>query len=121
MASYTTKRKNLTGKQIKAIELLVYKDMLKQEIAEEVGVSTTTFSMWMRKEEFQEALKEEMHRGFKDMATKARRRLNDLMDSPIDGVALGACKEVLNKAGYLETQKVENTITNKEINIEITD
>lgn len=117
----SSKRKNLTSKQIRAIELLVYTDMLKQEIAEEVGVSTTTFSIWMRKEHFQEAIKEEMHRGFKEMATKARRKLGQLMDSEVDSVALGACKEVLNKAGYLETQKVENTITNKEINIEITD
>lgn len=55
------------------------------------------------------------------MATKARRKLGQLIDSDNDSVSLGACKEVLNKAGYLETQKVENTITNKEITIEITD
>ena len=115
------KRKNLTSKQIRAIELLVYTDMLKQEIAEEVGVSTTTFSIWMRKEHFQDALKEEMHRGFKEMATKARRKLGQLMDSEVDSVALSASKDVLDRAGYGATQKVENTITNKEINIEITD
>lgn len=115
------KRKNLTSKQIQAIECLVYTDMKKHEIAEEVGVSNTTFSIWLRKEHFQEALKEEMHRGFREMATKARRKLGQLIDSDNDSVSLGACKEVLNKAGYLETQRVENTITNKEINIEITD
>lgn len=41
----SSKRKNLTSKQIQAIECLVYTDMKKHEIAEEVGVSNTTFSI----------------------------------------------------------------------------
>ena len=109
----------LTNKQLKAVEMLVYTTMQKQEIAQELKVSNGTISQWLRKEEFQQAITDEMRRGFVDIAYKARRRLSDLVDSPNEQVALGAIREALNKAGYQETQKVEQTI--REINIEITE
>ena len=89
---------------------MVYTDMQKQEIAEELNVSGTTISRWQDREDFQEELRNEMHRGFNSLAIKARKKLDQLIDSKNDGVALGACKEVLNKAGYMETQKVEQKI-----------
>lgn len=104
---------------LKCIELMVYTDMQKQEIAKELGVANNAISRWMNREDFQEALKDEMHKGFSSLAVKARRKLDKLIDSNNDGVALGACKEVLNKAGYMETQKVEqklDTVIN--VNIE---
>ena len=109
----------LSPKQLKAVEMLVYTSMQKQEIAAELKVSNGTISQWLRKEEFQHAINEEMRRGFVDIAYKARRRLSDLVDSQNEQVALGAIREALNKAGYQETQKVEQTI--REINIEITE
>ena len=109
----------LTNKQLKAVEMLVYTTMLKQEIAAELKVSNGTISQWLKKEEFQQAITDEMRRGFVDIAYKARRRLADLVDSPNEQVALGAIKEALNKAGYQETQVIEQTI--REINIEITE
>lgn len=73
----------------------------------------------MAREDFQKALQEEMQRGFKDLAVKARKKLGQLIDSPNDGVALGACKEVLNKAGYMETQKIDaNVETTINVSIE---
>lgn len=109
----------LTNKQLKAVEMLVYTTMQKQEIAEELKVSRATVSQWVKKEEFQQAITDEMKRGFVDIAYKARRRLSELVDSPNEQVALGAIKEALNKAGYQETQKIEQTV--REINIEITE
>ena len=100
----------LNAKMLKCIELMVYTDMQKQEIARELGVANNAISRWMSREDFQKALQDEMHRGFNSLAIKARRKLEDLIDSNNDGVALGACKEVLNKAGYMETQKVEQKI-----------
>ena len=108
----------LTNKQLKAVEMLVYTTKQKQEIAEELKVSRATVSQWIKKEEFQQAITDEMKRGFVDIAYKARRRLSELVDSPNEQVALGAIKEALNKAGYQETQKIEQTV--REINIEIT-
>lgn len=98
---------------------MVYGNLQKQEIAKELKVSNGTISQWVKKDEFQQAIKDEMHRGFGGMAFKARKRLDTLMDSNNEGIALAAAKEVLNKAGYMETQKVETTV--REINIEITE
>lgn len=109
----------LNNKQLKAVEMLVYTDKQKQEIADELKVSNSTISVWLRKEEFQEAIRDEMHKGFSSMATKARRKLDKLIDSNNEGIALAAAREVLNKAGYQEKQIIEQTL--KEINLEITD
>lgn len=109
----------LNNKMLKCIELMVYSDMRKQDIAEELGVSSVTLWKWQKREDFQLALKEEMHRSFRGMATKAIKKLENLLDSKNEGIALAASREVLNKAGYLETQKVEQDIKN-EIVVEIT-
>ena len=110
----------LSAKMLKCINLMVYTDMQKQEIAEELNVAGNTISRWMDREDFQDELRREMHRGFNSLAIKARKKLEKLMDSKNDGVALGACKEVLSKAGYDATQKIEQKVDNV-INVSITD
>ena len=100
----------LSAKMLKCINLMVYTDMQKQEIAEELNVAGNTISRWMDREDFQDELRREMHRGFNSLAIKARKKLEKLMDSKNDGVALGACKEVLSKAGYDATQKIEQKV-----------
>lgn len=112
-------KKALTNKQLKAVELMVYSVKQKQEIAEELGISRATISQWVKREDFQQAIRDEMSRSFGQMAFRARKRLEKLIDSKNEGIALAASREVLNKAGYMETQKVEQTV--KEINVEITD
>ena len=102
----------LNQNMLKCIQLMVYTDMQKQEICKELGVAGNAISRWQARDDFQKALQEEMNRGFKDLAVKAKKRLDKLIDSNNDGVALGACKEVLNKAGYMETQKIEQQIDN---------
>lgn len=113
-------QKPLNNKQLKCIELMVYTDKLKGDIAEEIGVRRETISAWQNREDFQDALRQEMQRGFSSMAIKARKRLDKLIDSNNEGIALAASREALNKAGYQETQKVEQNITT-DITIEIED
>lgn len=109
----------LNAKMLKCIELMVYTDMKKQDIVKKLGVAPNAISRWMNRDDFQDALQAEMHRGFKDLAVKARKKLDQLIDSNNDGVALGACKEVLNKAGYMETQKIDaNVETTINVSIE---
>ena len=110
----------LNANMLKCINMMVYTDKQKQQIASELGVANNCISRWMARQDFQEELKNEMHRGFNSLALKARRRLDQLIDSNNDVVALGACKEVLNKAGYMETQKVEQKI-DTEIRVNIDD
>ena len=111
--------KSLNNKHLKAIHLLVYSDKLKQEIAQECGVSATTFSTWYSDPLFQEGIREEMHRGFNHMALKARKKLDELVDCNNPQVALAAAKDVLSKAGYDAPEKIEQTTTIKSIEIEI--
>lgn len=108
----------MNANMLKCIQMMVYTDKQKQEIAQELKVSGTTVSRWQDREDFQQELRNEMHRGFNSLALKARRRLEELIDSKNDGVALGACKEVLNKAGYMETQKLEVKDTTINVAIE---
>lgn len=109
----------LNAKMLRCINLMVYTDMQKQEIAKELGVANNAISRWMNREDFQEELRKEMHKGFNSLAVKARRKLDGLMDSKNDVVVLGACKEVLNKAGYMETQKIDaNVETTINVSIE---
>ena len=110
--------KTLNNKHLKGIHLLVYSDMLKQDIAKECGVSATTFSTWLSDPLFQEGIKDEMHRGFNSMALKARKKLDDLVECNNPQVALAAVKEVLSKAGYDAVQKIEQDIRT-DISIEI--
>ena len=110
--------KALNNKHLKAINLLVYSELSKGEIAEEVGLSQAHLSVCIADPLFQEAIRTEMQRGFSTMALKARRKLDALVDNANPQVALAAAKEVLNKAGYQETQNINQTITT-DITIEI--
>ena len=100
----------LNANMIRCIQLMVYTDMSKGDICKELGVAPNAISRWQQRDDFNEALRDEMHKGFDALAIKARRKLDSLMDSKNDGVALGACKEVLSKAGYDATQKVEQKL-----------
>ena len=110
----------LNQRQLKAVELLVYTDKQKQEIAEELKITAATLSTWLNKEEFQEAIHKEMLRSFSHLATKAKRKMEQLLDSNQDSVAFAAAKEILNKAGFAETQKIETEFKNN-LTIEITE
>ena len=110
----------LNNRQLKAVEMLVYTDKLDKEIAEELKISPATLSVWKNKEEFQEALHKEMLRSFSALATKAKRKMERLLDSNQDAVAFAAAKEILNKAGYAETQRVETDLKTN-LTIEITE
>lgn len=101
----------LTPKQEKAIQLLIYTDMLIKDVAKEVGVHRNTITVWMKDIEFQAELKEEMNCRFGDLATQAVQRLEELMYDKNSTVALKATVEALNKAGYKEIDKIETKET----------
>ena len=109
----------LNSRQLKAVELLVHTNKTNQEIAKELNVTNVTVSNWLSKEEFQAAVQKEMRRSFSYLATKAKQRMEQLLNSNQDAVAFAAAKEILNKAGYNEVQKVEQEIKTQVINLEI--
>ena len=111
----------LNSKQLKAVQLLVYTDKTQGDIAAEIGVKPPTISLWWREDEFIAAVQEEMRRSFSHLATKAVKKMERLLDSNQDSVAFAAAKELLNKAGYQEPQKIEQEIKTQVITVEITD
>lgn len=90
------------------------------KIAELLGVHPNTVHGWLRKEDVKYALAEaqgEVHghvgMQLKSLTLKAAQKLNDLIDSPIDAVALQAVKDVLDRGGHKTKNeiKVEKTVT----------
>lgn len=63
--------------------------------------------------EMQENTHEVVTNQLKVMTAKAASRLSELLDSPIDGVALQAVKDVLDRAGHKPKQeiKIDKTVT----------
>lgn len=55
------------------------------------------------------------------MRMKAMARMGDLMDSPIDGVALQACKDVLDRTGHKAKQEIKMEKTVKTFEMQIND
>lgn len=111
----------LNSRQVSAVKLLVYTNKQKQEIAREIGITNATLTAWLNKEEFQAAVQKEMHRSFAYLATKAKNKMEQLLDSSQDAIAFAAAKELLNKAGYAEAQKIEQEIKTQVINVEVVD
>lgn len=100
----------LNKNMLECIQMFVYTDMSKTEICEKLGVAPNAISRWDKNPDFKEALRNEMHKGFDELAIKARRRLEKLIDSKNDMVALGACKEAFSRAGFDAVQKIEANV-----------
>ena len=57
----------------------------------------------------------------KSLRAKALEKMNDLMDSPIDGVAFQACKDVLDRTGHKAKNEVKVEKTVKTIEMQLKD
>lgn len=86
-------------------------------------ISPTTIRNWLKKPEIALAIEEtrgevqkQVNMQLNDLTLKASRKLSELMESPIDAVALQAVKDVLDRSGHKAKQeiKVEKTITTVE-------
>lgn len=99
----------LSGKQRKAIDLLINSDLKHGEIAEELKITKNTLSNWLNEDknplfvkEYDRQLKladAARQRVYKSKAQKALDKLVELVDSHDKKVSLAACKEILDRAG----------------------
>lgn len=94
-----------------------------QKLATLLEVHPNTCFNWLKQPtvkrfitEMQVANTEMVASHLKAMTMKAVGKLSELIDSPIDGVALQAVKDILDRAGHKAKQeiKVEKTITYEE-------
>lgn len=93
------------------------------KIAQLLEVHPNTCYNWMRREDVKNALAEsqgEIHgqvtAQLKNLTLKAANKLTELIDSPIDAIALQAVKDVLDRGGHKTKNeiKVEKTVTTVE-------
>lgn len=91
-----------------------------QKLAQLLELHPNTLTNWLQRGEVKDAIAEIQDQTHQQVATelksltlKATRKLYDLMDSPIDGVALQAVKDVLDRAGHKTKQeiKIDKTVT----------
>lgn len=93
------------------------------KLAQLLELHPNTLHNWMRRKEVKNAITEMqgvthdvVSNQMKAMTLKAMERMRELMDSPIDGVALQAVKDVLDRAGHKPKNeiKVDKTVTTVE-------
>jgi transposase-like protein len=89
------------------------------KLAQLLELHPNTLHKWMKRSDvkdaiadMQEATHEVVSNQMKSMTLKAMERMRELMDSPIDGVALQAVKDVLDRTGHKPKQEIK-----KEINV----
>lgn len=115
----------LKSKQKKAIEMLIYQGMKKKDVASELKISPQTLSNWLNIDKcpaFVSAYEKELEnadnlrkRNYRSAAQKAQEKLIELAESSDEGVALKACRDILDRAGDKpsENMKVELPISGK--------
>lgn len=90
------------------------------KLAELLNVHPNTIGGWLKREDVKEAMldaqttmHDQVSTQLKALTLKATRKLNELVDSPIDAVALQAVKDVLDRSGHKAKQeiKVDKTVT----------
>jgi transposase-like protein len=90
------------------------------KLAQLLEVHPNTLHNWLRRgdvknaiQEAQQVTHEVVSNQMKAMTLKAMERMRDLMDSPIDGVALQAVKDVLDRSGHKAKQEIKKEVTVK--------
>lgn len=108
----------LNNNQLKVIELMYETKMTREEIANKVGVGTRTISRWKNEnEEFQEAMNNYAHKSIVNAVPKALGTMIRLLNARSELVRFNAAKDLLDRAGFAPTDKVD--LGGNDINIKI--
>jgi len=114
---------DLDPKQQRFIQLYLTGNFTLTKISELLEIHPNTAGKWLKKPEIKHALEEAQQEIFeqvshelKSMTVKAAQKLNSLMDSPMDAIALQAVRDVLDRGGHKPKNeiKVDKTVTTVE-------
>lgn len=85
-----------------------------QKLSQLLEVHPNTITSWLKRDDVQmiiSDMQKTTHQivgvQIKALSSKAANRLSELMDSPIDGVALQAVKDVLDRSNHKAAQKIQ--------------
>lgn len=110
----------LTKKQQKVLELSFETDLGREQIASQVGVSSRTVSRWRNEnEDFAEAEKQYARKTITNATSKALGTMIGLLNARSEMVRFNAAKDLLDRAGFAPTEKVD--LNGNDINIKIGD
>ena len=98
------------------------------QLAQLLEVHKNTINSWLKREDVNLAIKEYQaleHEmidvQIKSMRMKAIEKMNELMDSPIDGIAFQACKDILDRTGHKAKNEIKVDKTVKTIEMQLND
>lgn len=104
-------------KKARAVQLMLTGGHKTSEIASLLGVKRQTINRWLAEDEVKQYMKlyqkdEAMiiQAKIKAATTAAMEKMVDLMDSPIDGIALQAAKDILDRSGHKAKQEVKKEV-----------
>lgn len=98
----------LNPKQIKCLELMIQGTMTDKDIAEAINITQKTICVWKKDcKEFQDEYNSLMRRSLQYAAPKAFRKQMALLESKNDMVAHLAAKDIMDRAGFNPTEKIE--------------
>ena len=110
----------LPPKMQRFVQLYMTGQYTLNKLAQLLDVHPNTLGKWLKRQDVQEIINE-MQKDTHDivgiqlkaLTLKAVTRLSELTNSPIDGVALQAVKDILDRAGHKPKQeiKVDKTVT----------
>ena len=96
------------------------------QLAQLLEVHKNTINSWLKREDVNIAIKEyqAMEHEMIDVQIKAMRmkaieKMNELMDSPIDGIAFQACKDILDRTGHKAKNEIKVDKTVKTIEMQL--
>lgn len=103
----------LPPKQQRFIHLYMTGQYTLQKLSQLLEVHPNTLSNWLKRKDVQSIISDmqkDTHNivgiQLKAMSSKAIGKLEELIDSPIDGVALQAVKDVLDRGGHKPKQQI---------------
>lgn len=99
----------LSENQIQCINLMVTENKTQKQIAKELKITEQTICNWKKDKEFKEAIEKNIKENFGSLALDAQKELKNLLKSKNEFVKMQAIKDILDRAGFKPTDKVEHS------------
>lgn len=86
---------------------MVLGSMTQKEIAEQINITEKTVCEWKKKDEFRKEFEYMLRIGIQSLAAKAYKTQEQLLSSKNDMVRHLSAKDILDRAGFKATDKLE--------------
>ena len=99
--------KKLSRNQIKAIELLAFKGLTQKEVATKLEIHENTITNWKKDDLFMKELDKANRQSIDAASSKAIGVMLGLLNAKSEMVRFNAAKDILDRAGYKPSDKLE--------------